>query len=214
MADYNVNMKQWNGTSFDNVLPLAYNSNKIDGKTWVQVTQLLLEKSGGTMTGDLILNGDPTVALQATPKQYVDEKINTGVTEGIKTIQKIEWTGNGAKTSSTSPMSITFDFPPLFLLLPVSDSHNNASPSFYSRIVRTDMLTTTFAKFDDFIFARGGTGGSYYETEVRSYVKKSDDGRTISWYNNETTSGENALNALNKSNVTYIAYGISSALLL
>ena len=33
MADYNVNMKQWNGTSFDNVLPLAYNSNKLGGKS-------------------------------------------------------------------------------------------------------------------------------------------------------------------------------------
>ena len=37
MADYNVNMKQWNGTSFDNVLPLAYNSNKLDGKTYTEI---------------------------------------------------------------------------------------------------------------------------------------------------------------------------------
>lgn len=43
MADYNVNMKQWNGTSFDNVLPLAYNSKKFDNKTLEQVTQPLLE---------------------------------------------------------------------------------------------------------------------------------------------------------------------------
>lgn len=34
MADYNVNMKQWNGTSFDNVLPLAYNAKQLEGKTW------------------------------------------------------------------------------------------------------------------------------------------------------------------------------------
>lgn len=33
MADYNVNMKQWNGSSFDNVLPLAYNAKRLDGKT-------------------------------------------------------------------------------------------------------------------------------------------------------------------------------------
>jgi len=31
-----------------------------------------LDKSGGTMTGDLILNANPTTALGATPKQYVD----------------------------------------------------------------------------------------------------------------------------------------------
>ena len=43
MADYNVNMKQWNRTSFDNVLPLAYNSKKFDNKTLEQVTQPLLE---------------------------------------------------------------------------------------------------------------------------------------------------------------------------
>ena len=33
MADYNVNMKQWNGTSFDNVLPLAYDSKKLGGQS-------------------------------------------------------------------------------------------------------------------------------------------------------------------------------------
>lgn len=37
MADYNVNMKQWNGTSFDNVLPLAYNSKALGGKTYANV---------------------------------------------------------------------------------------------------------------------------------------------------------------------------------
>ena len=92
MADYNVNMKQWNGTSFDNVLPLAYDSNKIDGKTWAQVTQLLLEKSGGTMTGDLILNGDPTADLQAVTKQYVDGKANN--------IEIVNWVGNGNESNT------------------------------------------------------------------------------------------------------------------
>lgn len=37
MADYNVNMKQWNGTSFDNVLPLAYNALALNGKTYSNV---------------------------------------------------------------------------------------------------------------------------------------------------------------------------------
>lgn len=32
-----------------------------------------LDKSGGTMTGSLILAGDPTQALEAATKQYVDE---------------------------------------------------------------------------------------------------------------------------------------------
>lgn len=37
MADYNVNMKQWNGSSFDNVLPLAYNALALNGKTYSNV---------------------------------------------------------------------------------------------------------------------------------------------------------------------------------
>lgn len=41
MADYNVNMKQWNGTSFDNVLPLAYNAKQFDGKTYDEVWNIV-----------------------------------------------------------------------------------------------------------------------------------------------------------------------------
>ena len=57
MADYNVNMKQWNGTSFDNVLPLAYNAKQLGGttlaelKTWVQDNNLLLCTGQYTGTG-------------------------------------------------------------------------------------------------------------------------------------------------------------------
>lgn len=57
MADYNVNMKQWNGTSFDNVLPLAYNAKQLEGqslaelKTWVQDNGLLLYTGQYTGTG-------------------------------------------------------------------------------------------------------------------------------------------------------------------
>lgn len=37
MADYNINMKQWNGTSFDNVLPLAYNAKQLEGQSLAEV---------------------------------------------------------------------------------------------------------------------------------------------------------------------------------
>jgi len=40
-------------------------------KTHSQINDLL-EKAGGTMTGALVLSGDPTVALHAATKQYVD----------------------------------------------------------------------------------------------------------------------------------------------
>ena len=57
MADYNVNMKQWNGTSFDNVLPLAYNAKQLEGqslaavKQWVQDNGLFLYTGQYTGTG-------------------------------------------------------------------------------------------------------------------------------------------------------------------
>lgn len=57
MADYNVNMKQWNGNSFDNVLPLAYNAKQLGGqslaevKQWVQDNNLLLYTGQYTGTG-------------------------------------------------------------------------------------------------------------------------------------------------------------------
>ena len=57
MADYNVNMRQWNGTSFDNVLPLAYNAKQLGGqslaevKQWVQDNNLLLYTGRYTGTG-------------------------------------------------------------------------------------------------------------------------------------------------------------------
>ena len=46
-----------------------------DGSAWLDAYASLsgtLLKSGGTMTGDLFLNVDPTSALQAATKQYVD----------------------------------------------------------------------------------------------------------------------------------------------
>lgn len=66
MADYNVNMKQWNGTSFDNVLPLAYNAKQLEGqslaevKQWVQDNGLLLYTGQYTGTGTYGAN-NPTV---------------------------------------------------------------------------------------------------------------------------------------------------------
>ena len=51
MADYNVNMKQWNGTSFDNVLPLAYNAKQLDGQSLAEVKQWASESLGKVAFG-------------------------------------------------------------------------------------------------------------------------------------------------------------------
>ena len=68
MADYNVNMKQWNGTSFDNVLPLAYNSKRLDGKTYGELPKLHLGSYVGTGS-----NGDsnPTTINFEVPAKIV-----------------------------------------------------------------------------------------------------------------------------------------------
>ena len=73
MADYNVNMKQWNGTSFDNVLPLAYNAKQLDGqslaevKQWVQDNGLLLYTGQYTGTGTYGQNNPTSITFPFEP---------------------------------------------------------------------------------------------------------------------------------------------------
>lgn len=73
MADYNVNMKQWNGTSFDNVLPLAYNAKQLGGqslaevKQWVQDNGLLLYSGQYIGTGDYGVNNPTSVTFPFEP---------------------------------------------------------------------------------------------------------------------------------------------------
>ena len=73
MADYNVNMKQWNGTSFDNVLPLAYNSNLLDGKTytdiqnWVNSDKLVYVSGSYVGTGTAGKNHENVITFAFKP---------------------------------------------------------------------------------------------------------------------------------------------------
>ena len=57
MADYNVNMKQWNGTSFDNVLPLAYNAKQLGGQSLAEVKQWVQDNGLLLYTGSYIGTG-------------------------------------------------------------------------------------------------------------------------------------------------------------
>lgn len=69
-------------------------ANQIAGK-WVDAKQLgelktdvadnYLPLSGGTMTGDLLLNRDPVSSLQAVTKQYVDKSLIKNVNSDIVT---------------------------------------------------------------------------------------------------------------------------------
>ena len=73
MADYNVNMKQWNGTGFDNVLPLAYNAKQLEGqslaevKQWVQDNGLLLYTGQYIGTGNYGISNPTSVTVPFEP---------------------------------------------------------------------------------------------------------------------------------------------------
>ena len=73
MADYNVNMKQWNGTSFDNVLPLAYNAKQLGGqslaeiKQWVHDNGLLLYTGQYIGTGAYGVNNPTSITFPFEP---------------------------------------------------------------------------------------------------------------------------------------------------
>ena len=77
MADYNVNMKQWNGTSFDNVLPLAYNAKQLGGqslaevKQWVQENNLLLYTGQYTGTGTYGATKPVSIQFPFEPKLFI-----------------------------------------------------------------------------------------------------------------------------------------------
>lgn len=60
---------------------------------------LYLLKAGGTMTGKITLDGDPTAALHAASKQYVDGKGTTAFKQNIAPTGSI----NGTNTSYTLP---------------------------------------------------------------------------------------------------------------
>lgn len=59
----------------------------------LEFTDDVLQKSGGTMAGDLILNADPTNVLGAVTKQYVD-----GVASGLDWKQSVRIATTGAIT--------------------------------------------------------------------------------------------------------------------
>lgn len=77
MADYNVNMKQWNGTSFDNVLPLAYNAKQLGGqslaevKQWVQDNNLLLYTGQYIGTGTYGARNPNSVTIPFSPILFI-----------------------------------------------------------------------------------------------------------------------------------------------
>jgi hypothetical protein len=72
------------------------------GAAWTQVLQL----TGGQLTGPLILHGDPTLPLEAVPKQYADTKIGDAPTDG-QTYARLNngWTPISAGGPSYMPVT-------------------------------------------------------------------------------------------------------------
>ena len=130
MADYNVNMKQWNGTSFDNVLPLAYNAKQLGGQSLAEVKQWVQDNG-------LLL--------------YTGQYVGTGV--------------YGEK----NPTSVTFPFEPVLFFMPTYNSG-------LVNTIRCNYLSTNYKDFN--ILADSRT--------VKGKIKKSADGRTITWYSNDS----------------------------
>ena len=136
MADYNVNMKQWNGTSFDNVLPLAYNAKQLGGQSLAEVKQWVQDN------GLLLYTG--------------------------------QYTGTGTY-GSKNPTSITFPFEPILFFIPSAGGDN-------VNTIRCNYLTESYQEC-----TLAGSGRDV----ATGHMKKSVDGKTISWYANSAVSQQN-----------------------
>ena len=136
MADYNVNMKQWNGTSFDNVLPLAYNAKQLEGQSLAEV------------------------------KQWVHDN-NLLLYSG-------RYTGTGTYGKS-DPNSVTFPFEPILFFIP-SPYGNDVNT------IRCNYLTESYKEC-----TLAGSGGEI----ITGQMRKSADGRTISWFAYDAESQQN-----------------------
>ena len=118
MATRNIQMNYYNGTNYDVLYPQT-NMSQVDSLnstiSGIQSSvsgfqsQLngKLNLSGGTMTGNLTLRGDPTSALMAATKGYVDNSVNNtknNILESLfftEVISKeflfnLTWDGSGA----------------------------------------------------------------------------------------------------------------------
>lgn len=101
MATRNIQMNYYNGTNYDVLYPQS---------TIAQISNLQsslnskLNLSGGTMTGNLMLNGDPSNGLQAATKQYVDTVISKKFTkETLRTFQfQYTFTGTSGEIRSVA----------------------------------------------------------------------------------------------------------------
>ena len=83
-----------------------------------------LPLAGGTMTGALVLSGDPTANNQAAPKSYVDSLAATSTTI---TLTSSGWTGDSAPFSQQVSCSIVAADTPVVTIDPQVNSSDEAA---------------------------------------------------------------------------------------
>lgn len=100
-------------------------------------------------------------------------------------VQVVSYVGTGTYGSS-NPCSLTFDFPPKVVMFlrgykkgSTQFGHLTASHSDDNKVVTPESLATTYTRYNGF----GGPFGSY--------AKKSEDGKTIFWYNEQPSTQGN-----------------------
>ena len=144
-----------------------------------------LKLAGGTMLGNLFLNADPTSALQAVTKNYVDSNF-------VK-MQITSYNGTGSYGAS-NPSSVTFSFAPK-LVVSVVGLHYDGSPDGNSGgpLIPAVLFTTSYKKGIGLV-----SNGSLSDC----YGKKSSDGKTFSWY-----SKDSAVRQQNQNGAVYYVVG-------
>lgn len=136
---------------------------------------------GGALDGFTLSRYQPVTGYAAIPAGTTIEYL--GCLGDKAMVQVVSYVGTGTYGSS-NPNSLTFDFAPsvVRLLGEISNGDNftvcssypvNANHGFYSTILFTEALTTIYA-------ARLGFSKNNYTS---SYCKISQDGKTVTWYN-------------------------------
>lgn len=186
---------QYYFATFENLCTSGLLIDCYGGGNWRRRWTSILSRSGGTMTGALTLASDPTAAMHAATKQYVD---NSG---GAKIV-----TGTYVGTSEHGPdhpNSLTFDFVPKMLNIWMTDS--NVSGRMQNIIINLVGATEEYgnpspvmsnAESDSFSIEE-----YYYSVWTGFYFKVV--GTTVSWY--ATSSDAMQFNA--SPTYTYMAIG-------
>lgn len=152
-------------------------ANQIAGK-WVDAKQLgdlktdvednYLPLSGGTMTGDLLLNRDPVSSLQAVTKQYVDKN------ELILEVKTYVGSGN---TTVNKPVTLNFDVAPYVFIMPNTTQYNRLySNSLY-------LVDNIQNDYQIYVYA----SGIYFN------MRKQNNGKTIQFYDGNGDFGSNGV---------------------